>query len=52
MSNKKVVFLKELEKKVLIKKQQDANSTSKQIEKKPWKNSIYGFECANYTSKC
>ena len=43
MKKNKISFLKELEKKVIVKK------TNK---KKTWKNSIYGFECANWTNKC
>ena len=41
-SQEKVVFLKNINKTVLVKKN---------ISSKTWQNSIYGFECANWT-KC
>lgn len=47
MDNKKVTFLKDLNKKKLVKKE-----NPKKDSKNNWKNSIYGFECANWTIKC
>lgn len=49
MQNKKVTFLKNLSKKKLEKKN---NYNTKSDKNKNWMNSIYGFECANWTSKC
>ena len=47
MDNKKITFLKDLNKKVLEKKNAESDKPQKD-----WKNTIYGFECANYVNKC
>ena len=52
MSNKKVSFLNGIKKTSFVKKENVKNEAEPAKIQKDWKNSIYGFECANWANKC